>query len=183
MSFLVIFANVALQIVKCGVALLELLVKLLRIRRFNFNQLCIHILIRRNKIHLGRALLQNLFLDHLTQNRHRVRARTHQAATPSAPAGSTACRECHADFYKLWATSWHGLAMQPYTAAFAHARLTPQQGEVTIGRQKYRAEIGAAAGLRRQTGSAGAVISFVIGLYVMFCALQRDKQFISSFNT
>ncbi len=47
-------------------------------------------------------------------------------ATATALAGSKNCRMCHADFYKLWSTSRHGLAMQPYTAAFAKASLTPQ---------------------------------------------------------
>ena len=62
-------------------------------------------------------------------------------------AGSKSCQECHADFYKLWSTSWHGLAMQPYSATFAKARLTPQEGDVTIGKCKYRAEVGQGAGL------------------------------------
>jgi hypothetical protein len=30
-------------------------------------------------------------------------------------AGSRSCIECHGKFYQLWATSRHGLAMQPYT--------------------------------------------------------------------
>ena len=33
--------------------------------------------------------------------------------------GSKTCQDCHAEFYKLWSTSMHGLAMQPYTAKFA----------------------------------------------------------------
>ena len=33
-------------------------------------------------------------------------------------AGSKSCIECHGKFYQLWATSRHGLAMQPYTAGF-----------------------------------------------------------------
>ena len=45
-------------------------------------------------------------------------------------AGSVSCRECHEKFYKLWSTSMHGLAMQPYTAVFAKAKLTPQQKDV-----------------------------------------------------
>ena len=32
--------------------------------------------------------------------------------------------------------------MQPYTAEFARANLTPQEGEVAIGKRKYRAEVG-----------------------------------------
>ena len=41
------------------------------------------------------------------------------AAAPDPTfVGSKSCRDCHEDFYKLWATSFHGLAMQPYTPAF-----------------------------------------------------------------
>jgi tetratricopeptide (TPR) repeat protein len=56
-------------------------------------------------------------------------------------AGSVSCRECHERFYQLWSTSFHGLAMQPYTGEFAKAKLTPQTKEITIGKQRYRADI------------------------------------------
>ena len=42
-------------------------------------------------------------------------------------AGSQSCIECHGKFYQLWATSRHGLAMQPYTPEFARTNLTPRQ--------------------------------------------------------
>jgi tetratricopeptide (TPR) repeat protein len=35
----------------------------------------------------------------------------------------------------------HGLAMQPYSAIFAKEKLTPQQGDIAIGKEKYRADI------------------------------------------
>ncbi|MGA2032591.1 MAG: tetratricopeptide repeat protein, partial [Thermoguttaceae bacterium] len=69
--------------------------------------------------------------------------------------GSKTCQDCHADFYKLWSTSMHGLAMQPYTAKFASARLTPQQGAITIGKRAYRVDIGAAAGCVLEKGPDG----------------------------
>ncbi len=69
--------------------------------------------------------------------------------------GSTTCRDCHADFYTLWSTSWHGLAMQPYTAKLASAHFTAQQGDVTIGGRKYHAEISGDAGYFRETGPDG----------------------------
>ena len=56
-------------------------------------------------------------------------------------AGSVSCRECHEKFYQLWSTSFHGLAMQPYTPEFARAKLTPQQNDVVIGKFKYRADM------------------------------------------
>jgi tetratricopeptide (TPR) repeat protein len=61
-------------------------------------------------------------------------------------AGSKSCIECHKKFYQLWATSRHGLAMQPYTREFARANLTPQQKDITIGKFRYRADIGHQAG-------------------------------------
>lgn len=61
---------------------------------------------------------------------------------PSPYAGSSSCRECHEKFYQLWSTSMHGLAMQPYSAGFAREKLTSHQGEIAIGKDKYRADIG-----------------------------------------
>ena len=61
--------------------------------------------------------------------------------------------ECHEKFYKLWSTSKHGLAMQPYTAEFARGQLTPQEGNVVIGRLKYRADL--TKGLVSETGPKG----------------------------
>jgi tetratricopeptide (TPR) repeat protein len=69
-----------------------------------------------------------------------------------ALAGSKTCRDCHEEFYKLWSTSWHGLAMQPYTAQFAKANLTPQNEEVAIGKHIYRAEIDPGEGWVKESG-------------------------------
>ncbi|MHC5213486.1 MAG: hypothetical protein ACYSOO_02720, partial [Planctomycetota bacterium] len=55
--------------------------------------------------------------------------------------GSSQCRSCHEKFYQLWAPSHHGLAMQPYTEAFAEANLKPQLEEIVIGKTRYRAVI------------------------------------------
>jgi tetratricopeptide (TPR) repeat protein len=86
-------------------------------------------------------------------------------ASPTASyAGSVSCRECHDKFYKLWSTSMHGLAMQPYAAEFAKARLTPQRNEVVIGTVGYRADID--AGEVIETGPEGKrkyVIRYVLG--------------------
>ncbi len=51
------------------------------------------------------------------------------ASEPNGFAGSVSCRKCHEKFYKLWSTSFHGLAMQPYTSDFARIRRT---GGVTL---------------------------------------------------
>ncbi len=72
---------------------------------------------------------------------------------PTPYAGSASCRECHERFYQLWATSMHGLAMQPYTAVFAKEKLTPPQGDVPIGKDLYRADID--EGVVIETGPEG----------------------------
>ena len=102
--------------------------------------------------------------------------------TPAtALAGSKTCQECHADFYKLWATSRHGLAMQPYTAAFAKARLTPQVGDVAIGNRRYRVEVGEGAGCVREVGPNGErkyPIAHVMGgknVYYLLTLLDRGR--------
>ncbi|MEA3224967.1 MAG: multiheme c-type cytochrome [Planctomycetota bacterium] len=79
------------------------------------------------------------------------------SGTASEPpiAGSVSCRQCHEQFYELWAPSYHGLAMQPYTAKFAGANLTPQQADIRIGNFRYRAEIEANEGWVRETGPQG----------------------------
>jgi tetratricopeptide (TPR) repeat protein len=61
--------------------------------------------------------------------------------TPSGYSGSTSCRECHEKFYRLWSTSFHGLAMQPYTAALAKTALTPQPADIVAGRRRFRADL------------------------------------------
>ncbi|MHC4558000.1 MAG: tetratricopeptide repeat protein [Planctomycetota bacterium] len=70
-------------------------------------------------------------------------------------SGSASCRQCHERFYKLWAPSHHGLAMQPYTAEFAMANLTPQAADIGIGRFRYRAEIEADKGWVREISPKG----------------------------
>jgi hypothetical protein len=55
--------------------------------------------------------------------------------------GTSSCRECHEKFYKLWAPSHHGKAMQPYSDELARKALTPQTEDIVIGQYRYRAEI------------------------------------------
>ena len=81
-------------------------------------------------------------------------AKVTRASTASsrmaAFVGSKTCFDCHAKFYELWSTSRHGLAMQPYSAAFARKELKPQAADVTIGGQSFRAEIGENQGWVRE---------------------------------
>lgn len=55
--------------------------------------------------------------------------------------GSVACRDCHEPFYEKWSTSWHGLAMRPYTPEFARANLAAQTEPISIGGRSYHAAI------------------------------------------
>ena len=65
--------------------------------------------------------------------------------------GSQSCRECHERFHGLWSTSWHGLAMQPYTAVFAANKLTAQAEPIQIGDSTHLAFIGEVEGFIRET--------------------------------
>jgi tetratricopeptide (TPR) repeat protein len=81
---------------------------------------------------------------------------------PSAPqiqspgyAGSVSCRECHEKFYKLWAPSHHGLAMQPVTPEFLKTKVEPQKTAITIREHRYQAIFRDGQGLVREQGSRG----------------------------
>lgn len=81
-----------------------------------------------------------------------------KAASPATePAetytGSATCKDCHEVFYEKWATSHHGLAMQPYTSEFAESQLEPHSSPLTIGKTQYQADI--KAGLVREDGPEG----------------------------
>src|ERR1017187_8946655 len=67
---------------------------------------------------------------------------TNAAVKIAAPGfvGSRSCRECHEKFYQLWSTSFHGLAMQPYTSELARTNLTEQKTEVVAGKYRFRAD-------------------------------------------
>jgi tetratricopeptide (TPR) repeat protein len=96
-------------------------------------------------------------------------------------AGSRSCIECHEKFYRLWSSSFHGLSMQPYTAVFAKAKLTPQQNEIIIGKYRYRADISGDAGWVVEKGPGGEKkypMEQVIGgkyVYYFLTTLERGK--------
>jgi tetratricopeptide (TPR) repeat protein len=72
-----------------------------------------------------------------------------------AYTGSSSCRPCHERFYQLWSTSHHGLAMQPFTAAFAREELRPASGEIAIGEGRYLPEWDDAGGRVRERDLQG----------------------------
>ncbi len=82
-----------------------------------------------------------------------------ECKAPSRPkgfAGSASCRKCHEKFYKLWSTSFHGLAMQPYTSDFARTKLTAHTGEIVINGFTYRAEISGSNGYVVEKGKTSS---------------------------
>jgi len=142
----------------------------------------------KNKLHLALVLLTSLAVG-CRKDVGEVSAVPGHAPEPASQAGSTAqplagsktCRDCHEEFYQLWATSWHGLAMQPYTPELSRSKLTAQAVDVTIGKRRYRAEIGAGAGWVRQQGPEGEKkypIAHVMGgknVYYFLSPLQRGR--------
>jgi tetratricopeptide (TPR) repeat protein len=80
------------------------------------------------------------------------------ARDKSKAVGSKSCRDCHEEFYRLWSTSFHGLAMQPYSPAFAQEHLTAQSGDVTIGNRTYHAELSGPQGAIREIAPSGDTI-------------------------
>lgn len=101
---------------------------------------------------------------------------------PASPyAGSRSCRECHERFYRLWSTSFHGLAMQPYTRELAASRLSPMKGEVAVGRSRYRADVSGSEGWVHENGPAGRKryrIEHVLGgknVYYFLALLEKGR--------
>ena len=80
----------------------------------------------------------------------------HSSSQTKPVAGnSSACRGCHPAFYKKWATSHHGLAMQPFTPKFAAASLTVQPQAVEIGKNQYQAFFDESSGYIEERGPSG----------------------------
>jgi len=86
------------------------------------------------------------------------------ASQQSDYAGSASCRECHGKFYRLWSTSFHGLAMQPYSAQLARTKLTAQKNEVVAGQFSFRADIAGGVVIERHaTNETRYPITQVLG--------------------
>jgi tetratricopeptide (TPR) repeat protein len=77
------------------------------------------------------------------------------AISAEGHAGSVSCRECHENFYQLWSTSRHGLAMQPFTAEFASDELEVPSDVFEISGARYRAEFADGIGWVREDGPQG----------------------------
>jgi len=94
-------------------------------------------------------------------------------------AGSESCRDCHERFYKLWAPSRHGKAMQPYTPDFAKEHLSGHGQFMQIAGREYRAFVGEDAGfvLERANGKEKRYpIKHVLGgKYVYYFLTPMEK--------
>lgn len=107
--------------------------------------------------------------------------RTQRDGSPKGYAGSATCRKCHEDFYELWATSHHGLAMQPYSDKFAAEYLISQTEEVMVDETCYKAQIAAGQGWILEDGPEGEMkypIAHVMGgknVYYFLTPMQRGK--------
>ena len=73
----------------------------------------------------------------------------------SGYSGTQSCRECHEKFYRLWAPSHHGLAMQPFTAELFQTGLAPQAKSLAVGDSDYRVEFDGKQGWIRESGPKG----------------------------
>jgi tetratricopeptide (TPR) repeat protein len=95
--------------------------------------------------------------------------------------GSSSCRECHEKFYKLWAPSHHGRAMQPYTDAFAESSVTPQKEDIVIDGLGYKAHTGKGQGWVSENGPKGEKkypIAHVLGgknVYYFLTPMDRGR--------
>jgi tetratricopeptide (TPR) repeat protein len=73
----------------------------------------------------------------------------------SAYSGSQSCMECHEKFYRLWAPSHHGLAMQPFTPELFQTKLTAQVESLAISDSDCRVEFDGEQGWIEMSGPAG----------------------------
>lgn len=99
--------------------------------------------------------------------------------TDEGYAGSTSCRECHEKFYTLWATSHHGLAMQPVNADFIRSELVPATNEIVVGSASFSVDL---AGRRivetNPSGKRSYPMEHAMGgknIYYFLTSLERGK--------
>ena len=104
-----------------------------------------------------------------------------QKAETDGYVGSKSCRDCHERFYKLWSTSFHGLAMQPYSAGLAQQLGQAAQKEITVTGLRYRAEISPSAGFVSATADGGdrkyAIVHALGGknVFYLLTPMERGK--------
>jgi tetratricopeptide (TPR) repeat protein len=105
------------------------------------------------------------------------------SARPDPFVGSASCKTCHAEFHKLWATSWHGLAMQTVTPEMlASTQLAPQDEPVQIGDKLYQAAVADGKGWVEERAADGATKRYPIehsmggkNVYYFLTTLERGR--------
>jgi tetratricopeptide (TPR) repeat protein len=102
-----------------------------------------------------------------------------QLSSPEGYAGSVSCRECHGKFYELWSTSFHGLAMQPYTKEFAQENLIPQKESIKIKDSEYRFDVDKGVVIERSPkGKKDYWVKHVMGgkyVYFFLTLMERGR--------
>jgi tetratricopeptide (TPR) repeat protein len=136
-----------------------------------------------NKIRIGIAFILaaclTAFLWSAGEDRHMTKSEP--TSKFDGYSGSVSCRECHERFYKLWAPSYHGLAMQPFSSKFAESQIEPQIEKIKIGKRSYRAEIETGKGWISEIGPDGKKkypIEHVLGgknVYYFLTPLARGR--------
>lgn len=117
-----------------------------------------------------------------------LRAKETTASNPTAQiakqgkyTGAQSCRECHEKFYKLWAPSRHGKAMQPYSDRLATRNLTVQAEPIVINGVTYLAQTGPGQGWVLEKGPSGVKkypIAHVLGgknVYYFLTPMAKGK--------
>lgn len=113
---------------------------------------------RKGFLLLGFALLVSLILEGVLSGQGPIAPGIpagQKRTEKSDYAGSTSCIKCHERFYRLWSTSFHGLAMQPYSATLAREKLTPQAKDIAIGKYRYRMDVSPRGGFMTEKGPKG----------------------------
>ncbi|MEJ2239621.1 MAG: hypothetical protein P8X82_15100, partial [Gemmatimonadales bacterium] len=103
------------------------------------------------------------------------------ASNSNGYSGSGSCRECHEQFYELWAPSHHGTAMQPFDEEFAATEVDPLAKALTVGRADYLVEIEGGRGVvveKRSEGESRHRILHALGgknVYYFLTELERGR--------
>ncbi len=113
-----------------------------------------------------------------------ARARATAGREGAALSGSASCRRCHAAFFEKWATSFHGLALRPYTPALARELLSPQTTAIEVQGRRYRAVVGTAADHVEEEGPEGrksyALVAALGGKDVFYFLTPRERGFLQT---
>jgi len=89
--------------------------------------------------------------------------------------GSEACRPCHEDFFRLWADSHHGLALQAADQSFLSRNLAPQEKGIRIGDAEFRFEQGHVSEKSEKEARFHEIRYAMGGKNVFYFLTERDR--------